>query len=60
MSIEPAKERWPEMYSVALDMADEVCRRVNQHAFHVETAVGLDYKPQCCLEMIIEILQARV
>lgn len=50
--------KYPELYEVAMRLANEVCEKINAEARAVESA--MPYKAQFILEEMIEILQQRV
>jgi hypothetical protein len=53
-----AREKYPELSRLAEAIANDTCRAINERAPKVESE--MPYKTQCVLEMVIEILQARV
>lgn len=54
----PAGRQYPELYEVAMRLANEVCRKINLEARSVESA--MPYKAQFILEEMIKILEERV
>jgi hypothetical protein len=53
-----SKERWPELYDVALRIANETCYQINMQGAQVKSE--MPYKSQCILESVIKILEQRV
>ena len=51
-------EKYPELQAIAMELANEVCVKINAASQNVESA--MPYKAQCILEMMIAILEERV
>lgn len=54
----PSSRQYPELQEIAMRLANEVCRKINQEAGSVESA--MPYKAQAILELMIAILEERV
>ena len=53
-----AVKKYPELDSIAIDIANTACRKINAATQDVDSE--LEYKNQYVLEKVVEILAARV
>lgn len=53
-----AVKKYPELDSIAIDIANTACRKINTATQNVESV--MPYKSQYVLEEVIKILESRV
>lgn len=57
--IPTAAEKWPALQDLAVRLANDACKRINEYAPKTQ-ADGMPYKAQCTLELLITELERRV